>query len=926
MSQILTNALATYKAQQEAAEEPIVLDQIVFAYVPGIDPEADIDPETTLPDESFIVYRYDIPEENKGFINPNAVVYSCLLGSDIGTWTYNSIYLINSELNLAASIITTLDQTKVASDPTNGIEGDTLVRNIVTTYSNAQDLTGINVAAETWQLDFTSRLSAIDERIRQVNLDEYGHAAFFEDGWKVTHTSAATSATVSPGVGYVGGLKSVLDSAQTLNLTGITLPKTVYLVSTFQGQANSAWETLSELRVLDALDDTFTEDGNIYYSAPLALLSSSADAEDLRTMNKETDFVHKSNAATNADIDAESTAIKHINLPQLWRAFTNKLAALKAEDDPFPQYLHNDEAATNAQAIEGSNAGVWMSALRSMEQLKSRISSSLTGTRTDYSASESALNQVNTKAVNAQSTADSAQGTADAAIPQVGGSTITTQDWNTLTSPGAYAVGDASGNNRPPAYPYGTLFVLNTKTTIVQLYHTDTAGQILMRTKYSTNIWGEWAHIGGVSQSPNSAMRLGDSNLNTFDGSASYTTAQFGFFYQDVSAKATAENNYPEQEPGTLIVAKSAMTGGAGCIQTYITRSNNIYTRSKYVTWTEWVKVYSTKNKPTPDDVGALTGQTVVSSFKNPRSWLKIATAYLPSSSSVAKIEVYGGNGFNSGLDYQSTRHQIIVRAGNTQGTGNCRLYTESSRGCPFDGVGFVHTGDSQFDIYAKSKTAYSVNVLVEYASTHGITPKNEAATETPTNLYEGDVVEDYNSFNPPTLANIGIEHIGKSVVGNEADEESIDIAGTSYYLTKYVTSYDPNSLIINSTATTGITEIKHDGYYLLRYTVNRLRPSDGATIQNGYIEINGDFVAQNKAVSNNYATAAIVTEYYGALLAGDLIRYLTQGSSLAEGGSFSIEYKRALSEAERLLVQPQRAQDVKQVAALKERESRVRK
>ncbi|TOG38076.1 hypothetical protein [Vibrio parahaemolyticus] len=122
------------------------------------------------------------------------------------------------------------------------------MRNIVTTYSNAQELTGINVAAETWQLDFTSRLSAIDERIRQVNLDEYGHAAFFEEGWKVTHTSAATSATVSPGVGYVGGLKSVLDSAQTLNLTGITLPKTVYLVSTFQGQANSAWETLSERR------------------------------------------------------------------------------------------------------------------------------------------------------------------------------------------------------------------------------------------------------------------------------------------------------------------------------------------------------------------------------------------------------------------------------------------------------------------------------------------------------------------------------------------------------------------------------------------------------------------------------------------------------------------------------------------------------
>ncbi|MFH0274884.1 phage tail-collar fiber domain-containing protein [Vibrio jasicida] len=294
MSQILTNALATYKAQQEAAEQPVILDQIVFAYVPGIDPEAPIDPNSTLPPEEQIVYRYDIPSQNKGFINPDAVVYSCLLGTDIGTWTYNSIYLVNSELNLAGSIITTPDQVKVAADPTNGIEGDTLVRNIVTTYANAQELTQITVAAEVWQLDFTLRLAAMDERVRQINLDEYGHASFFEDGWKVTHTAGATSATISPGVGYVGGLKSVLSSMHTLDLTGITLPKTVYVVSTFQGQANSAWETTSEIRVETSLDETFTENGYTYYSAPLALLSSSSDADDLRQMNKETGFVKTS--------------------------------------------------------------------------------------------------------------------------------------------------------------------------------------------------------------------------------------------------------------------------------------------------------------------------------------------------------------------------------------------------------------------------------------------------------------------------------------------------------------------------------------------------------------------------------------------------------------------------------------------------------
>ncbi|MDN3699198.1 tail fiber protein, partial [Vibrio cortegadensis] len=36
-------------------------------------------------------------------------------------------------------------------------------------------------------------------------------------------------------------------------------------------------------------------------------------------------YEHKSNAATNAEIDASSTAEKHVKLPQLWRAFLNKV-------------------------------------------------------------------------------------------------------------------------------------------------------------------------------------------------------------------------------------------------------------------------------------------------------------------------------------------------------------------------------------------------------------------------------------------------------------------------------------------------------------------------------------------------------------------------------------------------------------------------
>lgn len=62
--------------------------------------------------------------------------------------------------------------------------------------------------------------------------------------------------------------------------------------------------------------------------------------------------------------------------------------------------------STSAEAINGTDTTTMLNPSAGLALLKSRISSAPDGTRTDYSASESALSQVNTKAVNAQETAD----------------------------------------------------------------------------------------------------------------------------------------------------------------------------------------------------------------------------------------------------------------------------------------------------------------------------------------------------------------------------------------------------------------------------------------------------------------------------------------------------------------------------------------
>lgn len=583
--------------------------------------------------------------------------------------------------------------------------------------------------------------------------------------------------------------------------------------------------------------------------------------------------------------------------------------------------------ATSAEAINGTDTTTMLNPSAGLALLKSRISSALDGTRTDYSASEDALRQVNEKADYAYNPSN---------LPPY--TLMQTVDLSTQDS-GLF-------------YP----LVLNgTSNSVGRGWTIELASQGGASTvPYNATTLVGYLRGGGYSDYD----QLFDVNVSIYDEdeltihSAWQGTEGFPgvvIYLRGGSKYYLRTNDIAEVHTDTNFSdGNSVFPAGIADISTStLTKASLLATFDHSGNYNN-IGVFNTENPPTPDqvgavpitrtinskplsenitldsdDIGSLKGKTVKASFGNQDSWIKIATAYLPSSSSTIKIQISGGGGFNAGSDYQSSAHQIIARAGNAQGDATCRLHTQDMKGCPFSQVGVVHTGSSQFDIYAKSRSNYSHDVIVEYTSTNTFTVANEVAASDPAGIYIGDVVEDYNSDNPPTLADIGIEHIGKSVVGNEADEESIDIAGTSYYLTKYVTSYDPNSLIINSTATTGIAEIKHDGYYLLRYAVNRSRPSNGATIQNGYIEINGDFVAQNKAVSNNYATAAIVTEYYGALLAGDLIRYLTQGSSLAEGGSFSIEYKRPLSEAERLLAKPNRAQNVKMVAALMLKQSR---
>lgn len=182
MSQtVITLAFEQWKAQQGETGEVVLLDEFVFANVPGLDPAKPIDRNENIPPAGQIVHRQAV--SRKGVVNENAVVHSVVLGADVGDFSFNWIGLINRASGILAMIVHAPVQQKLKTK--EGQQGNVLTRSFLMEYNGAQAETAINTPAETWQIDFTARMAGMDERQRLENTDIYGDAAFFGDGWLV---------------------------------------------------------------------------------------------------------------------------------------------------------------------------------------------------------------------------------------------------------------------------------------------------------------------------------------------------------------------------------------------------------------------------------------------------------------------------------------------------------------------------------------------------------------------------------------------------------------------------------------------------------------------------------------------------------------------------------------------------------------------
>ncbi|MBC17026.1 MAG: hypothetical protein CL942_08240 [Desulfovibrio sp.] len=232
MSSAITNAGEALLALHQNLETPLVIDKFIVANVPGLDPTVAVDRTEGKPGAEYVVHEYTIPAENKGYINPNQVVYSMLLGSDIGDFDFNWIGLYSSadDAVIAITYCPTLNKKKTA----HPVMGNAITRNFMLEYSGVQGVTNITVEASTWQIDFTARLKGIDERERLSNRDIYGPACFFGDGYLVIDDAGAFK--LQPGLAYVEGIRIELDTLQ--EITPPALPAEVFLDVALQSQGS----------------------------------------------------------------------------------------------------------------------------------------------------------------------------------------------------------------------------------------------------------------------------------------------------------------------------------------------------------------------------------------------------------------------------------------------------------------------------------------------------------------------------------------------------------------------------------------------------------------------------------------------------------------------------------------------------------------
>lgn len=273
MGASITLAGESLIAQKQGAQQILTVSRFILANVPGLNPNGPVDRAAGKPAAGQIVGTYDVTDA--GYVNPNQVVYSLMLGSDIGDFDWNWIGLETAE-NVLLMVAYVPTQQKRRNIPPLQL-GNNVTRNFLVVFDGAQALTGLTIDASTWQHDFTVRLAGIDERERQSNRDIFGRACFFGSALQLEKVGEVYQ--LKPGTAYVEGLR--LQRSAALPVVPPAFPTTAWLDVALQRELSdvvASWSVVWGAGKVDYVDSA----GVQHYCVAIADLPNSNTITDRR--------------------------------------------------------------------------------------------------------------------------------------------------------------------------------------------------------------------------------------------------------------------------------------------------------------------------------------------------------------------------------------------------------------------------------------------------------------------------------------------------------------------------------------------------------------------------------------------------------------------------------------------------------------------
>ncbi|WP_429057620.1 tail fiber protein [Enterobacter sp. A4] len=449
----------------------------------------------------------------------------------------------------------------------DGQQGNVLTRSFLMEYNGAQAETGINTPAETWQIDFTARMAAMDERQRLENIDLYGAAAFLGNGYLVA--KSGSQYFVTAGAGYVRGLRAQLAANQ--NITVATTPVKVWLDVAWTGTLTSAWGVASKITVAATLAD-YVQNGVQHYVFAVASIDASGNITDLRPKGSLND-----QSASDA-LKKHEQSRNHPDATTAAKGFTQLSSALDSVSESL---------AATPKAVKAAN-----------DNANGRVPS---GRKINGRALSTDINITAQDIFNGQ-----AVGIGDAA------------DLNTYTTPGLYyqpANAQAqTGKNYPEAVA-GSLEVYK-HAGITQVYRVYNNSRSYIRTMYS-GAWSGWAKQYDTLNKPspadiNAVNKSGDTMTGTLKVNAEVQAASangfriaygdYGTFWRNdgsnlylmLTNKGDAYGAYNALRP-----LRVSLETGALQSETPLTVGNTIYASKEitagYSGIFGWANQYSTK-------------------------------------------------------------------------------------------------------------------------------------------------------------------------------------------------------------------------------------------------------------------------------------------------------------------------------------------